>query len=425
MNKLLILSVDALNAKDLDFIKTLPSFSRIIQEGLLVPRVTSVYPTLTYCCHSSIITGMYPAHHGVIHNEKPDPKQSLSQDWYWEKDNLRVPTLFDLAKSAGLTTANVLWPVMASAKDAIDYNIPEIWSNQGKSMTSLFLKHGSLSTLPYVLKHRKKMQGTKQPYLDHFIAGVTKDILRHKNPDLMTVHFTEVDSIRHQYGVFSSQAYNSLARTDRYIGEILDLLEKENRLDHTNIIVLGDHGGNDFEHITCLNSLFYEHGLLTLGKNHTITQWSAYANGGGGSVQIYTDSNPDTYDTVYRLLQELALHRLSPIKAIYTQADVAENHHLSGKFSFVVEANDGFVFRNYITEKTIHSSADFKGAYLADHGYLPTHENLKTLLMGFGPDIKHRVLSTDISLVDEGPYFAHLLGLHFPSTDGNVTKLLT
>lgn len=424
MNKLLILSVDALNAKDLDFIKTLPSFSRMIQEGFLVPSVTSVYPTLTYCCHSSIITGMYPAHHRIIHNEKPNPHHPLSQDWYWEKENLQAPTLFDLAKTAGLTTANVLWPVMASANKSIDYNVPEIWSNRGESMASLFLKHGSFKALPYVIKHRKKLKGVEQPYLDHFIASVTKDILLDKNPDVMTVHFTEVDSIRHHHGVFSKEARRSLKRTDGYIGEILHLLEETDRLKHTNVIVLGDHGGNDFHQIICLNSLFYQKGFITLGKNHAIRDWSAYANGAGGSVQVYIKSDSKNYTMVHQLLTQLSEHPLSPIKAIYPLEDVEKTHHLSGGFAFVLEANDGFVFRNYITEKVIHPSNDFKDAYLADHGYLPSHPNLKTMLMGIGPDIEHRIVSNDVSIIDEGPYFAHLLGLSFPYTDGNKEHII-
>ena len=59
-NKLLIVSLDALNAKDLSYLQNLKIFRQFMDEGSYVRSVDSVYPSLTYCCHTSIITGTYP-----------------------------------------------------------------------------------------------------------------------------------------------------------------------------------------------------------------------------------------------------------------------------------------------------------------------------------------------------------------------------
>ena len=59
-SKYIIISIDALRSEDLDFLKTLTNFSKIIDNGSVVKKVTSIYPSVTYPCHASIITGCYP-----------------------------------------------------------------------------------------------------------------------------------------------------------------------------------------------------------------------------------------------------------------------------------------------------------------------------------------------------------------------------
>lgn len=87
--------------------------------------VDSVYPSITYPAHTTIVTGRYPCHHGVVNNTKIQPGRK-SPDWYWQRKYIRGTTLYDEARSAGMTTAALLWPVTAKAK--IHYNVPEIFA---------------------------------------------------------------------------------------------------------------------------------------------------------------------------------------------------------------------------------------------------------------------------------------------------------
>lgn len=425
-NKLLVISVDALNAKDLEYIKELPNFKTFFDEGSYVKNVFSIYPSLTYCCHSSIITGNYPDRHGIFHNEIANPSDPLRQFWFWHKKDILTPTLFDKAREKKLTTANVLWPVMANPKGSILHNIPEIWSDHGISSFRLFLKNGSLHLLPLVLKHQHLLKGKKQPYLDNFSEAVAMDLIKSKKPDLMTIHFTEVDTMRHYHGVFSAEAYKALDSVDQRIGNLLKVLKERGLYDSTNVILLGDHGGTDYSKAILLNSLFLQKGLLEIDGDSNIISWKAYANGAGGSCQILLSEpdDPSLIASVERILHDYMDEKDSPLRYIFNKEEAKTQHHSTGNFSFIAEAKDGYIFKNNVTDQLISELQAIDCQYICDHGYLPEHENMRTLLLAKGPDIKRGQVIDSTCLVDEGPTFAKLLNCDLEDTDGHIIDSL-
>lgn len=422
-NKLLIISIDALNAKDYDFIKALPVFKDFIENGSVVKSVDSIYPTLTYCCHTSIITGTYPERHGIFHNEKIDTDHYMNQDWFWYAKDIKVPTLFDLANKESLKTCSILWPAMAGNK-SLDYNIPEIWSETGESSLSLFLKYGTLKILPQVLKHRGKLDGKKQPNVDNFTEAVTLELIKHKKIDLMAIHFTELDDMRHRKGVFSPEAYKSLKVINKRLEHIMIALKIAGDYNSTNIILMGDHGGNDFDKVICLNSLFMEAGLIEVNEENEIVNWDAYANSAGGSAQVHLRKagDSDVYHQVEDLLNKITLKPDSPIKSVITRHKARCSERLFGSFSFVLEAKDGYRFMNYIKDSWIVDASTIPNCYKSDHGYLPSHPNLKTMLLAKGPDINQGFELPNCSLIDLGPTFASLLNLEFDDIDGMILQ---
>ncbi|MBC7960893.1 MAG: alkaline phosphatase family protein, partial [Vallitaleaceae bacterium] len=221
---LIILSLDALNAQDFDFLTTLPNFKSFIEEGSYVREVESVYPSVTYTCHSSIITGVFPDKHGIYANERIHPERALDQPWNWYEKYIQVPTLFDYVNEAGLVTANVLWPVMADAP--IRYNCPEIWSVVGESYVSLYLKHASKRALPIIFKNASKSKGKEQPYLDNFVESIVLDLIAKKKPNLLTAHLIELDHERHVSGLHEPVTYDILRRLDQRVGRILEAAKK-------------------------------------------------------------------------------------------------------------------------------------------------------------------------------------------------------
>src|ERR1700677_4023939 len=89
----------------------LPYLRTLLAKGTYADGVVGIWPTITYPSHTTLITGVWPAEHGILNNQVFDPEHKLGGAWYWYADSIRVPTLWDVAHRAGMRTASVSWPV--------------------------------------------------------------------------------------------------------------------------------------------------------------------------------------------------------------------------------------------------------------------------------------------------------------------------
>ena len=196
--RVMIVSFDAVGAKDLEYLQTLPNFQRFFEQAALCSHVNSVCPSLTYPAHTSIVTGRMPKNHGIVNNTKIQPNR---KDPDYHRKWIRSTTLYDEAKKKGMTTAGLLWPVAAGSR--MDYYVPEImvtrkWQNQ-------ILMNATNGPLFYQLDLNKRFgqlrNGIAQPQLDNFIQACALDTIYKYNPQLFLLHLTDVDANRHLYGV--------------------------------------------------------------------------------------------------------------------------------------------------------------------------------------------------------------------------------
>lgn len=411
---LIIISIDALNAKDRAVFKHLPLFQDFIENGAYFPVVSSIYPSITYPCHTSIITGTYPKEHGIYNNEIPEPEKSPKHDWHWYEKDIQVPTLFDVAKAAGMTTAAVCYPVMAGSK-SIDYNFPEIWSNTGESQLSLFWKYGSRSLIFNALKHAGKAKGKEQPYLDNFSTALFMDIIRKKKPQLAALHLTELDTARHHHGTFSPEAKSALISAAHHIEDIIFLTKEIGIYEDTTFVLLGDHGFQDYHTAISFNRLLVDFDLMELDEAGKIKSWKAYGASSDGSLQIHL-KDPDDQKArrqVETIIDFLLALPNSPVKKSFTAKETKLRFQLDGPFHYMLEAADGYAFVQDIFKSYLKPISEIKDSYKATHGFLPTQENLRTTLLIKGPQIRPGVYLDKISLVDEAPIFAKILGLNW------------
>src|SRR5215831_18928499 len=103
----------------------IPNLRRFVKEGAYASGVRGVVPTVTYPSHATLVTGVSPAKHGIHANTTFDPFRKNQGGWYWYAEDIRVPTLWDAAARAGMTTASIQWPASVGAH--ISWNIPEFW----------------------------------------------------------------------------------------------------------------------------------------------------------------------------------------------------------------------------------------------------------------------------------------------------------
>src|SRR5208337_339284 len=227
---LVVISVDGLRP---DYITAadqhgakVPHLRKFLSEGTYAEGVTGVIPTVTYPSHTTLMTGVWPAKHGIWGNTTFDPLQKNYQGWYWYAEDIRVPTLWDAAKQAGRTTASIQWPVTVGAD--ITWNIPEMWRTGAPEDAKLIraLSTGGL------LDEGAKDVGPFRGGIDTSVEGdevrgkYAVWILEKKRPGLLTLHLTALDHIQHETGPFSEEAIAVLERLDAVIEKVRLAAEK-------------------------------------------------------------------------------------------------------------------------------------------------------------------------------------------------------
>lgn len=417
----MVISFDAVGRSDLAFLRTLPNFKSFFEGAAFCPHVNSVYPSLTYPAHTSIVTGKMPKNHGVVNNTKLQPKRKRA-DWIYQRKYIKGTTLYDEAKKKGIQTAALLWPVVG--KSGIKYAVPEVmvtrkWQNQ-------ILVNAVNGPVRYQLEINKKFghlrDGIRQPALDNFIQASALHTIRKYNPGLFFLHLTDVDTNRHIYGVHHEKVREAFVRHDRRLGEIMTALSEINGMDDTCVVILGDHYQKDVEKIAYLNYILQREGLIRT-KNGRIADWQAVAKSCDGSSYIYLKDGARADDAlrkkVRKIVEDLAAREDYGIARIFSGAEAAALGADPSCF-LMVEAKDGWVFLDEWEQESKAVREEKVHATRGTHGYLPQEEAYQTFFAAKGCGIRMGVVEREIALWDEGATLAALMGLDLGETDGKV-----
>lgn len=418
----IVISFDAVSKEDLDFLRKLPNFSKLIKGGALIENVESVYPSLTYPAHATIVTGKYPKNHGVINNTILDLK-SDNPNWYWYRKYIKGDTIFDLAEENGMKACSILWPVTARSK--ITYNMPEICCT--KKYDSQVLKSALAGSIFYQLNMNKKFgylrRGIAQPYLDNFVMEVAKETIRELKPNLLLLHLVDVDSQKHKYGVKSQETIEALKRHDDRLGEIVEVLKFTGIYNDSTIIALGDHSQIDVSSVIRLNSILVENNLIKV-KDNKVKSYKAIAKSCDGSSYLYLNNKNDidTLNKLKEILNNLKNQKESPIEQVYSN-DLISNLGADTNAVFMLEARKGYYFIDDLFGQTIEELSEDKFSkirhkILASHGYLPTKDNYETFFIASGKGIKSGVVLENGKLINHGPTIAKILGVNLKEADG-------
>lgn len=419
----IILSFDALGSRDLKTLENLPGFRRLMKDASFSRKVYSVYPSNTYPCHSSISTGMYPMNHGVTSNTLLEMNRK-SPDWNWTRDRIKVDTFYDAAMRKGYTTCALLWPV--TGKSAITYNLPERFANHfWETQVGVSLANG---TPGYLLDINRRFghlrNGKSQPELDRFVEAVAHYTIREKKPNVMMIHFVELDAMRHKYGYDSREAHKALLSYDQKLAGLMRLLEEEGIMDKTTLFVLGDHDQIPVHTALHLNSIFKDKGLIRT-RGQKITDYDAYAEGLDGSCYIHLrePGSEKMKKRVHEILKTLKDREDFGIEEIYTREE-AISFGATRKAAFMLEAKKGFFFTDDHTKPAqvkLDEHAEGEEHHgKSTHGYHPEKEDYQTVFFATGRGIRKNVEIPSMRLIDEGPTFAHLMGTVLHDTDGRI-----
>ncbi len=415
-SSVLLISLDGLRPADVAQAKArgmkLPALTALAAEGASAEGVIGVLPTLTYPSHTTLVTGVSPAKHGVSNNLTFDPDAKNQTGWYWYASDVRVPTLWAAAHAKGLTTANVHWPVTVGAP-GIDANLPQIWRTGTADDPKLL---AALAT-PGLLSEMEKAVGTSYAQgIDESVEGDANRVrfaaalIAARKPAFTTVYLAGIDHEEHRSGPGSAAANAAIEQTDALVGQLVAAARKA--MPDVTIVLVSDHG---FQPITTDINLFkpfLDAGLITLGPDGKPTGWEAMPWLAGGTAAVRL-ARPDDAALVAKVAAVLAKTAADPayhIAAVMDRSAVAKAGGAS-EASFFVALQPG-----YETGRDPAAPIAKPAAYKGMHGYVPSDPAMRSTLIVTGPGIGH----TDLGVVDMraiAPSIARVLGVSLPDAE--------
>lgn len=385
-----------------------PNLRRMLADGAFSSGVHGVLPTVTYPSHTTLVTGVSPARHGICANTTFDPEGRNQEGWYWYAADIRVPTLWDAAGKAGLITANVHWPVTVGAK--IDFNLPQIWRAGTADDRKLLRELASPGLLDF-------LQRDLPPYADGADEGLAADERRTdyalrlwqlKRPGFMTFYLASLDHIEHQFGPFSPEANETLERIDGLIGKLRAAVGPTGTL-----AVASDHGFLPITQEVNVLTNFRRAGLVE-GEDYThVKSWQAasWASGASAAVLMNPTAAIDLKEKTGKMLQTAMKDADSGIARVLDHEEVERRGGCPA--AYWVEFKPGFTFGPHAIGPLVTPSNQ-RGM----HGYLAERREMNAAFFVAGPGIERGKALGEIDMRDVAPTLAGLLGIKLETAEG-------
>ncbi|KPF90537.1 nucleotide pyrophosphatase [Novosphingobium sp. AAP83] len=410
----LLISIDGLRPGDvLEAEKRglkIPNLRRFLKDGAYATGVTGNLPTVTYPSHTTLITGVAPARHGIVSNTTFDPKQINYGGWFWFAEDITAPTLWDAARKAGLSTANVHWPVSVGVK-SLTYNLPQIWRS-GHADDRKMLKAMSTDGLYDALEH------DCGAYADGIDEGVDGDevrakfavrMIQTKKPDFMTVYLAGLDHEEHGSGPGSAESNAVLERLDSVVGNLV-AAEMAAHPDAT-VAVVSDHGFVATDTEINLFRPFIDAGLITLDAAGKVASWEAMPWPTGGTIAVALARRDDAalIAKVGTLLASLAANPEARIAHVADQAEIAK---LGGnpQAAFFVDLKPGALASGFAADAPLAKPSRTKGM----HGYFPSLPEMRSAFLIMGKGVAKGRNLGEIDMRAIAPTLARELGTGLP-----------
>jgi predicted AlkP superfamily pyrophosphatase or phosphodiesterase len=391
----------------------IPTLRWMVEKGAASDGVESVFPTVTYPSHTSMVTGVNPGKHGIMSNRSFDPLENDLDGWRWYASEIRVDPIWRIAQRSGYDTALVHWPVSLGAE--VRWLLPEFWRAKNIQDQKLMRVVSTPGLLDAVAEEHADFWTRYVPpnLSDDALTDVALHILRTGRPRLLFLHLVEVDGAQHRHGIDSTEARLAIENNDRQLARILQEVERLELTAQTAVVVISDHGFRPTGKMVRPCVLLKDAGLVDVTPEGRISNWKATALTSGGHAYIYVKDPADhvTRELVRGILARRQAEPESGIGALYGSDEIRARGGDASAF-MAIEPTDDYQFGSgclgsYIAPPT----------YRCNHGFDPKRPEMRASLLIVGPTIAHGTIE-HARLIDLTPTIAQWLALPLPAVDG-------
>jgi predicted AlkP superfamily pyrophosphatase or phosphodiesterase len=318
-----------------------PNLDRLIARGVHAEGLIPVFPSSTFPSHYSMVTGLYPGHHGIFANDMRDrvlgaefhlgDREAVADSRWWGGEPIWIG-----AERAGMRTAAMFWP---GSEGVIAGHRPTYWHTFDKGFA-----------------------------FERRVAQVLEwlDLPSGERPQFITLYFEQPNDSGHRFGPDAVETLEAVRRVDGQLGDLVAGLERRGLADRVDLIVVSDHG------------------MAAIAPERTVylDDYVRFEEGElfdqGSLVQIFP--LPGREDPIYA-----ALDGADPHLAVYRRAEIPLRYHLDGS----PRTPPIFGIPDAGWEAITHDTFAAWGANLkGDHGQDPGSEDLHGLFVAAGPSFR-------------------------------------
>ncbi len=374
-DSVLLISLDGFRADYLDLGIT-PNLSRLADEGVRAEWMTPSYPSLTFPNHYTLVTGLRPDRHGIVHNTMRDAslgtfalsrRDAVGDGRWWGGEPVWVG-----AAKAGLPSATLFWPGGAAAIRGVR---PMRWQ-------------------PY------DEGATLDARVETVVGWLSEPSAT--RPRIAALYVETIDQDSHAHGPDSPQAHAAVRVVDAAVSRLLQGLSARGVLYRTNLVIVSDHG---MAAVAPGNVVAVEDMVDPLVADAVTT---------GQSV----GSQPRAGREAQAEARLLGTH---PHYTCWRKADVPARWHC-GRHprvpAIVCQMQEGWDARTR-ADIAKRSSTTTRGS----HEYDPALPSMRALFIARGPAFRSGVRLPPFGNVDVYPLLTRLIGIDAADHDGNAATL--
>jgi predicted AlkP superfamily pyrophosphatase or phosphodiesterase len=352
-----------------------PTLVALAASGVRAQSLRPAFPTLTFPNHYTIVTGLYPDHHGIVNNRMLDPAiavpfvykdaATIDNPAWWGGEPLWVSV-----EKQGRHSATVFWP---GSDVAIDGVRPEHWMRFDASLSPDARVAQALDWI---------------------------DLPESERPAFVTIYFDQVDHASHTFGPGSPEVDATVAQIDAALAHLLDGLQQRGLADAANLVIVSDHG----------QALAGADKVEVLDRTIDVNHVNLISTG----VLTGLAARPGHEAEVERAL--LAPHehmRCWKKSAVPARLHYGSNPRIP---PLLCLADDGWIIntQKFMDDPERHVS-------LGEHGYDNDDPAMRALFIAHGPAFKRGLVVPEFDNVDIYPLLTAILGISARPNDGNFS----